>query len=977
MKIWLSLWLALICVPAAAGQKKIIRAVVPDSFPPHYSLDRNGAPTGFAVDVMDRVAAIAGVRVRYIVKSSWDEVFDAMENGDADVIPNLGITPGREVFCRFSKPVETFHISMFVRAGSLWQYDRDKKAKDKVGVVRRNAGSSLLDRFPQAEIIVFEDPEHALFQGLLAGRVDAIVYPEPVIRHIALKAGLLDRIRVAGPPLLEIKRAIAVCRNNPGLLAEVNRVLEIFLKSPEYKTLYVKWHGAPAHFWTSGRVAQIMGAGVFFVTIVMFLWRYYSIRSLNLTLRKTTRRYRTLVRLSPVGIFRSDTKGDILWVNEKWQVFSGMPQAGALGRGWEASVHPKDRKTVLGSWQRALEEDRTFESDFRFLRPEGGTTWVTARAVPEKDGQGKTLGYIGTVTDITRRKRFERALQGVLDALPLNIAVLDKAGWITATNSRWDAFSGENGGSFEHTGPGINYFEACRRAGDDIVLNGLKAVRDRTADIFIWEYPCDSDSDNRWYLLWVIPLEDGSGGIVVSHMDITKRKLAENELEKHRQDLAAQVRERTYSLEAANKELMMNEERLAALLQLSLMVDKTEKEIVDFALKEAVRLTRSEIGYLHFVNPDKKALTLFTWTEKTFETCKAKNASHHPVSDAGIWADSLRTGKPVIHNDYPGIADKDGLPDGHFPVHRHMSVPVMDANTTVAVAGVGNKEAAYVDSDANRLMLFMSTMWSILQRQRMEDNLQQARVMAEEASRAKSEFLSHMSHELRTPLNGIYGFFQLIATKMDRGKADPEKLRAMVDQGIASSRHLIAIVNDLLDLSRIEAGRIDFDFVICDLAEVLDQMRSRMDSLVDQKGLGFIVECPRACVQVRADRKYLDQVLFNLVGNAIKFTDQGRVSVYCRKLNDRLAEVVVADTGCGIAPGNLIKIFDRFEMVGSRHRSQEGTGLGLAISKKLVELMGGTIHARSKPGKGSSFHFTLPLVQSVKEVEDAQSNDRG
>ncbi|HCY83908.1 MAG TPA: hypothetical protein DHV36_02105 [Desulfobacteraceae bacterium] len=976
MKIWLSLWLVLLGVSGAWAQEMTLKAAVPANFPPQYSLTRDGKPTGFAIEVMDRVAALAGFEIQYMVKPTWNEVFESIKKGEADIIPNLGITPEREQHCRFSLPVDTFYLSLFVRTGSLWDYERDKNDHDRVGVAHRNLSMTLLEKYPQVDIVVFNDPEEALFQGLLAGRVEALLYPEQVILRIAKNAGVPDRIRTAGPPLREIKGAIAVCPAKSHVMGDLNRAVEHFVDSPEYKEIFLRWNGVPESFWNPASVAVAMGVCAALAVVIMFLWRYQSIRSLNRRLQKSTLRYRTLVRLSPVGLFRCDAAGNCLWVNEKWKKMAGMSGDQAQGRGWEAAVHPDDKPRVSGLWQQALKEKKSFEAEYRFQRPDGSVTWLTGRAVPEKDGQGRILGYIGTITDITRRKNFEQALQGVLDALPLNIAVLSPAGRVTATNSRWDAFSRENGGDLSHTGVGINYFDACRNAGEEVVVKGLEAIRDRTADIFIWEYPCDSPSEKRWYLLWVIPLEDGSGGLVVSHMDITKRRLAENALEKHRQDLAIEVQNRTRELEGANEELRRNEERLAALLKLSLMVDKTEKEIVDFALEEAVRLTGSKIGYLNFLNPDQETIRLHTWPRTSLEENPAANPSHDPASEIGCWKDCLKHGNPVIHNDNTCTEPKAGPAWGQSPACRHMSVPVYDGGKAVAVAGVGNRKAPYVETDANRLKLFMATMWSILQRQRMENNLQTAKKVAEEASRTKSEFISHMSHELRTPLNGIYGFFQLIATKMDRGNTSPEKLREMVEQGMASSRHLISIVNDLLDLSRIEAGRIDFDFASLKMNEVLDQMQSRMNSLVVQKGLTFRVKCLEADICIRADRKYLDQVLFNLVGNAIKFTHRGHVEVSCHRLDSSMAEVVVSDTGCGIAPGDLPKIFDRFEMIGGRKRPQEGTGLGLTISKKLVELMGGRIYAKSKPGRGSSFHFTLPLIRGPKEGNDAESNDR-
>jgi ABC-type amino acid transport substrate-binding protein len=340
-------------ISPALSRERVLRAVVPAYFPPQYSQTREGEPTGFAVDVMDRVAAMAGYKVVYTVKASWEEVFTAIENKETDIVPNLGVTPERKRLCRFSKPVETFHVSMFVRAGSLWTHGRGSKAHDKVGVVRRNAGMQVVEQFPNAKKMIYDTPEQALFQGLLSGRVDSLIFPEPVIYQIARNAGVSDRIRLAGPPLREIKRGIAVCRDQPEVLRDLNRAVDMFVGSPEYKQLYLRWHGTPNPFWTPGRVATIMGGAGAAAVVIMFLWRYLSIRALNRRLQKSTIRYRTLVRLSPVGIFRTDPGGHSVWVNEKWKAIAGLSQAESLGNGWASAIHPEDRQKVFRVWNKA------------------------------------------------------------------------------------------------------------------------------------------------------------------------------------------------------------------------------------------------------------------------------------------------------------------------------------------------------------------------------------------------------------------------------------------------------------------------------------------------------------------------------------------------------------------------------------------------------------------------------------------------
>jgi len=174
------------------------------------------------------------------------------------------------------------------------------------------------------------------------------------------------------------------------------------------------------------------------------------------------------------------------------------------------------------------------------------------------------------------------------------------------------------------------------------------------------------------------------------------------------------------------KQLKLNEERLKSVLELTKMNYKSHEEIMSFALEEAIRLTNSKIGYLHFVNntDDGVDLNLFQWSKETVKGCLAHKLNHYPLSSAGCWADSIREKKPIIHNDYSNMTFKEGkrgLPQGHIELKRHMGVPIMENNLVIAVAGVGNKELSYDDSDLRQLNLFMNSMWDIIKRQKAEE----------------------------------------------------------------------------------------------------------------------------------------------------------------------------------------------------------------------------------------------------------------
>ena len=176
-------------------------------------------------------------------------------------------------------------------------------------------------------------------------------------------------------------------------------------------------------------------------------------------------------------------------------------------------------------------------------------------------------------------------------------------------------------------------------------------------------------------------------------------------------------------LEIVNKHLKQNEERLESLLALSQMTKVSEREIREFALESVVALTKSKAGYLHFVNEDQKTIELVSWSKGALKLCTAEKTAHYPIDKAGIWADSVRLRKPVVHNDYQNMDDKKGYPEGHFQLMRHLSVPIFDSKKIVAVAGVGNKEAPYDDSDLRQTLLFMNSMWTILKQKRGADEL--------------------------------------------------------------------------------------------------------------------------------------------------------------------------------------------------------------------------------------------------------------
>ena len=228
-----------------------------------------------------------------------------------------------------------------------------------------------------------------------------------------------------------------------------------------------------------------------------------------------------------------------------------------------------------------------------------------------------------------------------------------------------------------------------------------------------------------------------------------------------------------------------------------------------------------------------------------------------------------------------------------------------------------------------------------------------------DASKHKSQFLANMSHELRTPMNAILGYTELI---LDGIYGEPsEKMAGVLTRVQTNGKHLLGLINDVLDLSKIEAGQLTLSLGDYSIKDMVHNVFGVVESLAKNKNLALKVEVPPQLPAAHGDERRLTQVLLNLVGNALKFTDHGGVTIKAvASLNS--FTVSVTDTGPGIAPADQAKIFEEFQQADSSTTKEKGgTGLGLAIAKQIVEMHGGRLWVESEVGKGSTFQFSLPI----------------
>jgi signal transduction histidine kinase len=417
-------------------------------------------------------------------------------------------------------------------------------------------------------------------------------------------------------------------------------------------------------------------------------------------------------------------------------------------------------------------------------------------------------------------------------------------------------------------------------------------------------------------------------------------------------------------LEARTTELSQSVSELRALGEVGQAVSSTldVETVLATIVARATQLTGMDAGSLYEYDESREAFHLHSADGLPADLVEALRSTPMRKGEGALGRMAI-TAKPVEIRD---VADERAYQSRvrdmlvRLGLRSLLAVPLLRENHLLGGLVVNRKAPGAFDARTVELLKTFATQSALaIQNARLYREIEDKSRQLETASRHKSEFLANMSHELRTPLNAIIGFSEVLGERLF-GEIN-EKQAEYINDIMESGRHLLSLINDILDLSKIEAGRMELDPADFDLALAMENTLSLVRERAQRRGIALRSSIDKRIGTVHADERKVKQVLLNLLSNALKFTpERGAIDVRAG-IDGAFIEVSVTDTGVGIAPADQEAVFEEFRQVGAASKKVEGTGLGLAISRKFIELHGGTIRVESALGRGSTFTFTLPL----------------
>lgn len=676
-------------------------------------------------------------------------------------------------------------------------------------------------------------------------------------------------------------------------------------------------------------------------------------RDAELALRDSDERFRALVEDSPDLVCRFDKEGRFLYASPNAVRYATENALDLVGKDLADYDMSGEEMRFLKNVQQVFATAIPIQAEFLLTSPVAGTFVADCRFWPEFGVDGKVIAVSALIRDMTLSRRLAQNYYALFNRMGEGFVLFEHA-------VSWEG--------------GVPAYRADEF--DVVVVNPAFAKMfklDQKAAVGMRLNEVVGNAASEWAACLRVVLENERSVENSLSDPLTRREYEISAYSPEAGRVACIVREIT-ELKRIEEETRLNEARFSFLHRLSHMDAAPEDKVVRYCIEQAVKLTGSSFGYLYVASANDSEHGRLYWSHAML-AFEEKDAWHDRATVPPYCeGDACRDvhGAEVVNVVEGGFAEAFG---DNVNVQRYMLAPVSEDGRIVCLAGVANKKESYSPGDLRQLELFISGMWFHLRRRWGVQTLKRAKEEAEAASRAKNEFLANVSHELRTPLNGILGMLQVL-----QHSGLNEEQRECVATANYSGRSLLRIISDILDFSRIEAGRIRLNKQLFDFSATVRSALGMFIHEATRKQIAFTLDLDDNIPDLLlGDDARVRQIIFNLVGNAFKFTSNGEVSVACRALpycrkGMCCIYLAVRDTGIGIPDNRLGDVFRAFtQLDGSTTRRYAGTGLGLAIVQQLVQLMNSTLSVESVSGEGTTIHCSLVFELPGEQTKSVDS----
>ncbi|MFC1877266.1 transporter substrate-binding domain-containing protein [Thermodesulfobacteriota bacterium] len=896
------------------AEHPVIRMAMDPDWAPVEFADEQGRFHGISMDYLQQMSELLGVRFEPAEGLSWQEAVKAVESGELDFFPCMASTPERERKFNFTAPYLFMPINIFAGDDVTYISNLNDLAGKRVAVVEGYATHEWLqDNHPGIKLVPAKTIPAAL-KMLAAGEAYAFVGNGVTTTYYISKMRL-HNIRVVGETPYKNAQSMGVRQDWPILANILQKALDAIPQN-EREAIFNRWFSIKYEYGFDYTLLWKVLIPGFLVIVLIFYWNRRLSREVSqrkqseAALLESQSQFRRLVEY--IGddqvYFSHDLEGHFLYASPIIVKFTGIDSNEIVGKLWWDTIRmtPETSKDALRTIEACLQGETPPSFELHFFAPDTGEQRIlNTRVRPGFNQDGIVDRVEGVARDVTDRIKADKALRESEERLQmaLNASGTGVFDWdLNKDLILWDERSASifDFGTEPTTVAVEDFF--TRIHSDD--AESLEAAISEIVE-----------KGQRRSILYRVIRPDGS----IRHIDSTGMLLSgESGLEKHMIGTNLDVTER----KEAEQALREIQERNMLLLQ---------------SAGDAI-FGMDMNGKLEFANDS--AQRLLGWGMQELLGVSIHKLIHHSHADGTLYPEADCFMSAAFRGGIESQVTDEVLwrKDGScFPV-EYSARPIL-RNQEVIGAVV--------------------TFWDITERKAMEDQILQAKEAAETANRAKSVFLANMSHEIRTPMNAILGYSQLMQHDPEITASQEEHLNTINRSG----GHLLGLINDILEMSKIEAGRTTLNPGVFDFPAMLVDMEMMFRDRTEVKNLLFQIEHLDDIPQlIKTDEGKVRQVLINLLGNAVKFTDKGGITVRVRteeKIDETVTIVLeVEDTGHGIPEEELDKVFKPFEQAESaKHQQGGGTGLGMPISREYARIMGGDLTVTSKVGQGSIFHL--------------------